>query len=106
MCEKADRDSVTATSASPGTGACSCGPGWLALGSADTGSCYKVSIGTQTILSVILNYIFHKRGESEAGVTWAEARAACQVGLHTWIHSDTGIIHLFSLFMPKLILQV
>ena len=58
MCEKADRDSVTATSASPGTGACSCGPGWLALGSADTGSCYKVSIGTNTIYNHLYSIVY------------------------------------------------
>ena len=46
--------------APPTNAACSCAAGWLALGSLDTGSCYK-------------------RGESSAGETWAAARTACQV---------------------------
>ena len=58
MCEKPDKDQTTV--APPTNAACSCAAGWLALGSLDTGSCYK-------------------RGESSAGETWAAARTSCQV---------------------------
>ena len=61
LCEKPEIDTAATTTATAtataAAGACSCGAGWT--GSLDTGRCYL-------------------RGEAEAGLSWAEARARCR----------------------------
>ena len=79
MCEKPDKDQTTV--APPTNAACSCAAGWLALGSLDTGSCYK-------------------RGESSAGETWAAARTTCQVG------SDNLVIIIFQSVISQYIIKL